>query len=138
MAAQEALEFAHLDAREIDLIIAVSCTGFMMPSLTAYLINDLGFPSTTKQLLICQLGCVAGASAINRAFEYCKAFPKANVLIACVELSSLCFQPSDETMESLLASALFGDMAAACVKRNADAHVRPTASPFSIIEAVCV
>src|SRR5262249_42828294 len=38
-AAEKCLERAGLRADEIDLIITVSCTGFMIPSLDAHLIN---------------------------------------------------------------------------------------------------
>ena len=37
-AAEEALKRANLTPRDIDLIITVSCTGFMIPSLDAHLI----------------------------------------------------------------------------------------------------
>src|SRR5581483_5054988 len=40
---ERALANAGLEAQDIDAIIFVSCTGFMMPSLTAWLINHMGF-----------------------------------------------------------------------------------------------
>lgn len=120
IAARDALKFAEVRAEDIDMIIVVSCTGFMMPSLTAFLINALPFSQKTKQLPISQLGCVAGASAINRAFEYCTAFPDANVLIVSCEFSSLCFQPTANTLSDIICSALFGDTVAACVMRGKD------------------
>lgn len=120
IAARDALKFAEVRAEDIDMIIVVSCTGFMMPSLTAFLINALPFSQKTKQLPISQLGCVAGASAINRAFEYCTAFPDSNVLIVSCEFSSLCFQPTANTLSDIICSALFGDTVAACVMRGQD------------------
>jgi phloroglucinol synthase len=117
-AVEQALVQADLTPADIDMIIVTSCTGFMMPSLTAYLMSDLPFRPTTKQLPIAQLGCVAGASAINRAFEYCTAFKDANVLIISVEFSSLCFQPTNLGISDLISAALFGDMVAACVMRG--------------------
>lgn len=120
IAARGALELAEVRAEDIDMIIVVSCTGFMMPSLTAFLINALPFSQKTKQLPISQLGCVAGASAINRAFEYCTAFPGANVLIVSCEFPSLCFQPKANTLSDIICSALFGDTVAACVMRGKD------------------
>jgi type III polyketide synthase len=118
IATREALAFAEMRAQDIDLIIVVSCTGFMMPSLTAFLINEFPFSSRTKQLPIAQLGCAAGAAAINRAFEYCKAFPEANVLIVSAEFSSLCYQPAANTLSDMICSALFGDAVTACVMRG--------------------
>jgi len=43
-AAEKCLERANMKADEIDLIITVSCTGFMIPSLDAHLINLMGLP----------------------------------------------------------------------------------------------
>ncbi|WP_305810519.1 hypothetical protein [Photobacterium leiognathi] len=52
------------------MVIAVSCTGFMMPSLIAHLINFLDLNLNTIQLPVAQMGCVAGAYTINRAYEH--------------------------------------------------------------------
>jgi 1,3,6,8-tetrahydroxynaphthalene synthase len=107
-----------LDAREIDAIIVVSCTGFLMPSLTAWMINNLRFRNDTRQIPIAQLGCAAGGAAINRAADFCTAYPSANVLIVACEFCSLLYQPTDTDVGSLLANGLFGDAVAAAVVRG--------------------
>ena len=114
----EALANAGLAARDIDAIIYVSCTGFLMPSLTAWLINELGFRSDTRQIPIAQLGCAAGGAAINRAHDFCSAYPDKNVLIVSCELCSLCYQPADTGVGNLLSDGLFGDAVAAAVVRG--------------------
>ncbi|WP_345596354.1 type III polyketide synthase [Streptomyces marokkonensis] len=115
---QRALDDAELLTTDIDVIVYVSCTGFMMPSLTAWLINDMGFDSTTRQLPIAQLGCAAGGAAINRAHDFCTAYPDANALIVACEFCSLCYQPTDIGVGSLLSNGLFGDGIAAAVVRG--------------------
>jgi len=115
---REALQNAEVDVTDIDVIIYVSCTGFMMPSMTAWLINNMGFRTDTKQIPIAQLGCAGGGSAINRALEYCKAYPQANALIVAVEFCSLCYQPEDVGVGNLLSNGLFGDAVAAAVVRG--------------------
>ncbi|MFC4587036.1 type III polyketide synthase [Sphaerisporangium corydalis] len=114
---REALRNASLDVDDIDLIIYVSCTGFMMPSLTAWLINTMGFGLGTTQLPIAQMGCAAGGAAINRAAEYCQVYPQANVLIVACEFCSLSYQPTDTALGNLLSNGLFGDAVAATVMR---------------------
>ncbi|MDT0344248.1 type III polyketide synthase [Streptomyces litchfieldiae] len=113
-----ALDNAGLGVTDIDLIVYVSCTGFMMPSLTAWLINDMGFRNETRQLPIAQLGCAAGGAAINRAHDFCLAYPGANALIVACEFCSLCYQPTDIGVGSLLSNGLFGDAVAAAVVRG--------------------
>lgn len=115
---ERALANAGVTAPEIDAIIYVSCTGFLMPSLTAWLINVMGFRSDTRQIPIAQLGCAAGGAAINRAHDFCVAHPGSNVLIVACELCSLCYQPEDDGVGSLLSDGLFGDAVAAAVVRG--------------------
>ncbi|TNM32370.1 type III polyketide synthase [Streptomyces sedi] len=115
---EQALRNAELGPRDIDAIVYVSCTGFLMPSLTAWLINAMGFRSDTRQIPIAQLGCAAGGSAINRAHDFLTAYPEGNVLIVSCELCSLCYQPTDDDVGSLLSDGLFGDAVAAAVVRG--------------------
>ncbi|HZR49717.1 MAG TPA: type III polyketide synthase [Streptosporangiaceae bacterium] len=115
---EQALANAEVTARDINAIIYVSCTGFLMPSLTAWLINTMGFRSDTRQMPIAQLGCAAGSAAINRAHDFCTAYPGSNVLIVSCELCSLCYQPEDDGVGSLLSDGLFGDAVAAAVVRG--------------------
>lgn len=115
---QKALEHAELTARDIDAIIYVSCTGFMMPAMTAWLVNAMGFRHDTRQIPIAQLGCAAGAAAISRAHDFCVAHPGSNVLIVACEFCSLCYQPPDDDVGSLLSDGLFGDAVGAVVVRG--------------------
>lgn len=102
-----------LAAREIDLIITTSCTGFMIPSVDAYLINSFHMRQDIKRLPITELGCAAGAMALARAREYLCAFPEHRVLVLAIELPSLTYQTRDFRIANLVSAALFGDGAAA-------------------------
>ncbi|WP_055591491.1 type III polyketide synthase [Peterkaempfera griseoplana] len=113
-----ALRSAEVGSEDIDAIVFVSCTGFLMPSMTAWMINNLGFRWDTRQIPIAQLGCAAGGAAINRACDFCMAYPQANVLIVACEFCSLCYQPTDDGVGSLLSNGLFGDAVAAAVVRG--------------------
>ncbi|MEU2432455.1 type III polyketide synthase [Streptomyces sp. NPDC007861] len=115
---QQALQDAEVRAEDIDVIIFVSCTGFMMPSLTAWLINEMDFRTDVRQVPIAQLGCAAGGAAINRAHDFCTAYPEANALIVACEFCSLCYQPTDVNVGNLLSNGLFGDGLAAAVVRG--------------------
>lgn len=79
---QPALDEAELLSTDMGVINHVSCSGFMMPSMTAGLINNMGFNHDTKQIPIAQLGCAAGGAAINRAHDFRSAYPEGNALIA--------------------------------------------------------
>ncbi|HVI56339.1 MAG TPA: type III polyketide synthase [Luteibacter sp.] len=113
-----ALVHAELAADRIDAIVFVSCTGFTMPSLIPWMINELEFRSDTRQLPIAQMGCAAGGAAINRAHDFCLAYPGAHVLVVACEFCSLCYQPTDLDVGNLLSNGLFGDAIAAAVVRG--------------------
>lgn len=49
--------------------------------------------------------------------DYCTAYPGANALIVAAEFCSLCYQPTDGDVGSLLSDGLFGDAVAAAVMR---------------------
>jgi 1,3,6,8-tetrahydroxynaphthalene synthase len=123
---QAALANAEVCQDQIDAVLFVSCTGFSMPSPIAWMVNELNFPTQVRQLPIAQLGCTAGSSAIDLAAQYCRANPLHNALIVAFELCSLCYQPTDSDVGSLLAAGLFGDgFAAAVMKGNEAGHGSP-------------
>jgi alkylresorcinol/alkylpyrone synthase len=114
-ATEKCLSRAGMRPEDIDLIISVSCTGFMIPSLDAHLIHLMGFRSNIRRMPFTELGCAAGAMAISRAADFLKSNPGKNVLILAVELPSLTFQRKDISQANLISSILFGDGAAAVI-----------------------
>jgi len=94
---------------EIDGIFFISSTGFSTPSIEARILNQLPFSDYVKRIPIWGLGCAGGASGMSRAFDYCLAYPKAKILVLCVELCSLTFQPNDYTKSNLIGASLFAD-----------------------------
>ncbi len=112
---KEVIGRAGLSPKDIDMIITVSCTGFMIPSVDAYLINELDMRTDTKRLPITEMGCAAGAVGLSRAREYLQGFPEHRVLLLSVELPTLTFQLGDLSMDNIVSTAIFGDGAAAAV-----------------------
>lgn len=122
-AAEKALRDSNTAPEEITHLITVSCTGQFLPGLDVLLIKKLGLSSrTTRQPLIFQ-GCAAGLKAIQSARDIVQGFKNAKVLIVCVELCSLHFQPVMER-EALFAASFFGDGAAACIVGMAEEQHR--------------
>src|SRR5207302_7832888 len=124
-AAEKCLERAGLKADEIDLIITVSCTGFMIPSLDAHLINLMGFRPDVRRMPFTELGCAAGAMALGRASDYLQSHADGNALIISVELPSLTFQRKDISQANLISSILFGDGAAAVIISRKESAAGP-------------
>jgi len=72
---QKALDDSHWEAESIDYIITVSCTGIMIPSLDAYLINSMGLRQDVIRLPVTEMGCAAGISGIIYAKQFLAANP---------------------------------------------------------------
>jgi predicted naringenin-chalcone synthase len=98
--------------RTITHLITVSCTGMSAPGLDLELMELLNLPATTWRTSINFMGCYAAIHGLKLADAICKADPKANVLIVCVELCTLHFQKK-YTPDNISSGILFSDGAAA-------------------------
>ncbi|HEX4112338.1 MAG TPA: 3-oxoacyl-[acyl-carrier-protein] synthase III C-terminal domain-containing protein [Stellaceae bacterium] len=114
-AARDCLDRAGLAVREIDAVVAVSTTGIATPSLDALLSHRMGMRPDVKRLPIFGLGCAGGVLGLARAADWARAMPGANVLFLVVELCALSFRRNDTSKSNIVATALFGDGAAAAI-----------------------
>ncbi|WP_439674221.1 type III polyketide synthase [Embleya sp. MST-111070] len=119
-ATESALGAAGFGARDVDLILFTTVTGLAVPSVDARLVGRLGLREDVKRLPVFGLGCVAGAAGIARLHDYLRDRPDEVAVLVSVELCSLTLQRDDASMANVVASALFGDGAAAVVVRGDD------------------
>jgi alkylresorcinol/alkylpyrone synthase len=117
-----ALERSGVAATDIGLVIGISCTGVVLPSLDAELIPLIGLRPDTARLPITELGCGGGVAGLARGLDYLRAYPQRNVLLFAVEVPSLTFQADDRSVDNLVASMVFADGAGAAVLRGGDAE----------------
>ncbi len=116
---EKALQQAKWPAESLDYIITVSCTGIMIPSLDAYLINALNLKQDIIRLPITEMGCVGGVSAMIYAFQFLKSNPNKRAAIIAFESPTATLQHEDKSMTNIVSSAIFGD-GAACVLMHSE------------------
>lgn len=111
---EKALVKANWKPTAIDFIITVSCTGIMIPSVDAYLINELKMKQDIVRLPVTEMGCAAGVSGIIYANNFLKANPGKRAAVIAIEAPTATFQLEDFSMVNIVSAAIFGD-GAACV-----------------------
>jgi alkylresorcinol/alkylpyrone synthase len=111
----KALNKANLTPIDIDYIITVSCTGIMIPSVDAYLINNLQMKQNIVRLPVTEMGCVAGVSGMIYANNFLKANPNKRAVVIAVESPTSTFQIGDYSMVNIVSAAIFGDGCACTV-----------------------
>jgi predicted naringenin-chalcone synthase len=100
---------------DIDFIITVSCTGIMIPSMDAFLINRLKMKQDIVRLPVTEMGCVAGVSGMIYAYNFLKANPNKRAAVIAVESPTSTFQHDDFSMVNIVSAAIFGDGAASVI-----------------------
>ena len=118
---EKALNKAAWQATDIDFIITVSCTGIMIPSVDAYLINDLKMRQDVVRLPVTEMGCAAGVSGVIYAHNFLKANPGKRAAIVAIEAPTATFQLEDYSMVNIVSAAIFGDGAACVLMSSNDA-----------------
>ncbi|MCE3280173.1 MAG: chalcone and stilbene synthase domain protein [Bacteroidetes bacterium] len=100
-------------------LITVTCTGLSAPGIDAEIIEQLKLPNDIYRTSVNFLGCNAAFHALKIADMICKTSSDARVLIVCVELCTLHFQPKHDN-DNLLSNTIFGDGAAAVLLSSSD------------------
>ncbi len=116
-AGRKALVTAGVPAKDVAATVTVSSTGISTPSLDSLLQGPLGLSPSTQRLPVFGLGCAGGAIGLARASAMARAMPGRWILFLCVELCGLTFRAGDDSKQNIIATAIFGDGAAAVLLR---------------------
>lgn len=114
-AGASALDHAGLLAGEIDAIVVSTCTGYLCPGLSGYVMERLGLRASTAAFDLVGQGCAAALPnmRLGRALlgpgQECR-----HVLSICVEISSAAMYLDDDP-GVMVSACLFGDGAGAAV-----------------------
>jgi alkylresorcinol/alkylpyrone synthase len=114
-AATNAIDTARLRPDEIDGVVTVSTTGIATPSLEARVMTKVGFRSDVRRVPVFGLGCAGGVNGLAATARMASADPASNWLFVTVETCSISIRLDSSDPAAIVATALFGDGAAAAV-----------------------
>lgn len=115
--AGNAIAGAGLSPAEIDGVVVASTTGIATPSLDARNGPRLGLRSDVRRVPLFGLGCAGGVSGLSTAARLAAAEPGSNWLFVTIETCSIAIRLDSDDPAAIVATALFGDGAAAAVVR---------------------
>ena len=113
-AGNTALQEAGLSACDIDGLVISTCTGYLCPGLTSYVVERLGLRTDILAFDLVGQGCAAALPNWRLADALLSAGSCRHVLSICVEVSSAAMY-LDNDPGVLVSACLFGDGAGAAV-----------------------
>ena len=114
-AASKAIAGAGLQPADIDGVVTVSTTGIATPSLDARNGPALGLRHDVRRVPIFGLGCAGGVTGLAAAARFASAEPGSRWLFVTIETCSISIRLDSDDPAAIVATAIFGDGAAAAV-----------------------
>ncbi len=113
-AIRDALDAASLSPTDIDYLLCVTSSGFLVPGLSSLFSRELGFNRNLVRADVVGMGCNAGLNGMNPLVQWLRNHPGRMALLVCCEINSAIYVV-DETPRTGIVNSLFGDGAAAVV-----------------------
>jgi predicted naringenin-chalcone synthase len=113
-AATRALTSAGVDASQIGAVVVSTCTGYLCPGLSGYVVERLGLRADVQAFDLVGQGCAAALPNLQLGRSLLAAGAAEHVLSVCVEVSSAAMY-LDNDPGVLISACLFGDGAGAAV-----------------------
>jgi alkylresorcinol/alkylpyrone synthase len=117
-AAARALAAAGLEPGAIGAVVVSTCTGYLCPGLSGYVVERLGLRADVQAYDLVGQGCAAALPNLQLGRALLAAGAAEHVLSVCVEVSSAAMYLDDDP-GVLISACLFGDGAGAAVLSGA-------------------
>ncbi len=113
-AGARALAQSGLEASDIDAVVVSTCTGYLCPGLSGYVVERLGLRADVQAFDLVGQGCAAALPNFQLGHALLASNACEHVLSICVEVSSAAMY-LDNDPGVLISACLFGDGAGAAV-----------------------
>lgn len=108
---------SKIKEENIDCLIVVTCTGYLCPGLSSYIIEKTKLRKDIYIVDIVGMGCGGAIPAIQSAYNFLKANKKSTALVISTEICSSAITWGNDP-ELILSNSIFGDGSAACLVTN--------------------
>lgn len=126
-ASRDALAGAGIGPSDVSAVVVNTCTGYVCPGLSTYLIEDLALPRHARAYDLVGSGCGGAVPNLQLCRSLAEEKTGGAVLSVSVEICSATFQMGND-LGLIVSNALFGDGAAASV-------VRAGEGPFACVDS---
>jgi predicted naringenin-chalcone synthase len=113
-AARAALGQVGLSPAQIEGLVVNTCTGYLCPGLSSYVVEDLGLPAFTSVLDLMGMGCGGAIPNLEAACRMIQSGAKQIVLCLSVEICSATFFLGPDP-DLIVSNSIFADGASAAV-----------------------
>lgn len=113
-AGAHALASANLQAEQVDAVVVSTCTGYVCPGLSGYMVELLGLRADVQAFDLVGQGCAAALPNMRLGHALLNAGACDHVLSICVEVASAAMY-LDNDPGVIISACLFGDGAGAAV-----------------------
>jgi alkylresorcinol/alkylpyrone synthase len=112
-----ALERAGIVAEDVSALVVNTCTGYLCPGISTYLIEECGLNPEIFAYDLVGAGCGGAVPALQVAQQMISGNPSGIAVSVSIEICTATFQMSDD-ISLIVSNAIFGDGAAAVVVWN--------------------
>ena len=117
-ASTKALAIAGLNKIQADFLATASCTGYICPGLSSYIIEKSGLNADISAIDLQGMGCGAALPALSTAVGFLANTKKTSyALVNCTEICSAAVY-WDDNLGLILSNSIFGDGSATVVMTN--------------------
>jgi alkylresorcinol/alkylpyrone synthase len=119
-AASRAIAEAGLKPSDIDGVVMVSTTGIATPSIDARNGPGIGLRDNVRRVPLFGMGCAGGVNGLATAARLAASDPGSRWLYVTIETCSIAIRLDSDDPAAIVATAIFGDGAAAAVVGTGD------------------
>jgi alkylresorcinol/alkylpyrone synthase len=122
-AAIKAIEQAGVSPSDIDGVVMVSTTGIATPSIEARNGPAIGLRADARRVPMFGIGCAGGVNGLATAARLAASEPGTRWLFVTIETCSIAIRLDSDDPAAIVATAIFGDGAAAAVVGTGDNRI---------------